>query len=144
MAAASQRNSLAPALEVSDNRLVRLRMCLRKAIDKGKETGWTYEAIAVGMRERGCHIDAPYISKLLSGEKPITDRILDALPDEIEGWFAGFYAECFNLIVVPRLNEAEATRALASGLFSILTHGTSSLPEKAGPPAKAELRRRDE
>lgn len=110
--------AVGPAGDARDNSIVRTREALRAAID---ESGWKHEAIAAAMSDAsGLTIDAPYLSKLLSGEKPIAAKHIEALPDEVEQLYSKHYAESFGHVVVPRLSEEEARRHLAIGLFGML------------------------
>jgi len=113
--------------EASDNSLVRLRECFGRALDDAKPLGWCHEAIAAEMRLKGCAVDPPYLSKLKSGEKPITGRILDALPDEVEAIFSRHYAESFGQIVITPVPEQDAQRHLAIGLVSLLSTAKLSI-----------------
>lgn len=99
-----------PAAE--DNSLVLKRRLLREAID---ESGWKHDAVAHAL-----DVDAPYLSKMLAGEKPITLRHLDALPDDIEAIYSRKYAETFGQIVVAPAEGDTAIRNLVSGLIGVL------------------------
>lgn len=103
-----------------DNSVVRLRQCLVRALEEAETRGWCYEAITTEMRAKQCYVDPPYLSKLKTGEKPITARILDALPDDIEASFSKYYAESFGQVVIAPVTQEEAQRCLAVGLFSLL------------------------
>jgi hypothetical protein len=124
-----QTASVVPCQCEQDNDGVRdLRDLLRAAID---ETDWKHEALAIQMG-----LDRHYLSKMLSGDKPISAKHLRALPDDVEAVFARLYAEQFGLIVVAPLTGVEAERAFVAGLMGVLR---GRLPEKAGAPLKAEL-----
>jgi len=119
---ATKGNLAVQQAEASDNSIVRLRECFTKALDDAKTLGWCQEAIAAEMRLKGCGVDPPYLSKLKTGEKPITGKVLDALPDEVEAIFSKYYAESFGQIVITPVPEADAQRHLTIGLVSLLSH----------------------
>src|SRR4051812_15325009 len=75
-----------------DKDLVLVRQALRRAIE---ESGEKKEAVAAAMGLT----DAAYLSKLFSGEKPLTVRHLVGLPDPVERIFVRRYAELQGLIV---------------------------------------------
>jgi hypothetical protein len=108
-----------------------LRDLLRAAIDESSWRGKS-EALALFMGLPDRH----YLYKMLSGDKPIGLKHLNALPDDVEAIFARRYAEQFGLIVVAPLTGLEAERAFVAGLMGVLR---GRLPEKAGAPLKAEL-----
>lgn len=89
------------------------RRLLREAID---ESGWKHDAIACALE-----VDAPYLSKMLAGDKPITLRHLDALPDDVEAIYSRKYAETLGLIVVAPATGDDAIRNLVSGLIGVLS-----------------------
>lgn len=103
---------------------------LRDAI---AESGWKHEALASAMDLP----NAAYLSRMLSGEKPIGARHLRALPDDVEAIFAQKYAETFGLIVVAPSHGQDAVKQLVSGLFGVL--GAASLPARADRMARATL-----
>lgn len=103
---------IALAGSVEDKSLVLKRRMLREAID---ESGWKHDAVALALG-----VDAPYLSKMLAGEKLITLRHLDALPDDIEAIYARKYAELFGAIVVAPVSGEAAVRNLVSGLCGLL------------------------
>ena len=112
-----QDKSGVPSENSEDHSLVLSRGCLREAIAR---CAWSHEAIVAAMRSRGVSIDAPYLSKLLSGDKPIAQKHIDALPDDIEATYYGLQAERFGFIVVAPVDEATARRHLVSGLLGVL------------------------
>lgn len=101
---------------------------LRAAID---ESGWKHAALASVLG-----VKPPYLSMLLSGEKPWTAKYQAALPDDIERRFAAAYAELFGLIVVVPVEGEQAIKQLVAGLFGVL--GTT-LPTRASRMAKARM-----
>lgn len=106
--------AVAPATGRGDNELALKRRLLREAIDDSR---WKHDAVAAALG-----VDAPYLSKMLAGEKPITLRHLDALPDDVEATYAKKYAEGFGLIVVaPAASPECAIQQLVSGLVGVLT-----------------------
>lgn len=106
-----------------------VREILRAAID---ESGWKHDAVACAL---GIH--PAYLSRLLSGEKPIAARHLRALPDDIEAIFARRYAESFGLMVVVPASSEKALVTFVSGLAGLLG---AKLPVRASAMAKADLR----
>lgn len=106
-----------------------IALLLRAAID---ESGWKHDAVAATL-----DVDGPYLSKMLTGEKPIGARHLMRLPDDIEKIFARRYAECFDQIVIaPILDRAEAMKAFVGSVLGLMT---PALPERATGMAKAEI-----
>jgi len=103
---------------------------IRQAMDR---TGWTQEALALEMAK-----DKGYVSKVLSGEKPLGGTFLRSLPHDLEAVFAGLYAETFGLIVVSPVSGDLAVRNFVSGLLGVLT--PTLLPAKADRMAHAALR----
>lgn len=120
--------SLTEAAQVNNVSL--LARLLRKAIDL---SGWKHAAIASAL-----DVSPSYLAQMLTDEKAIGAKHLEALPDDVEAVFARLYAEAHGLIVVEKLDEDTARRHLAVGLFSLLAK--RDLPDRAGVTAKAELR----
>lgn len=116
-----------------DKRLV-LRAFVRDAID---ESGWKHEAVAATISEAtGRSIDGPYLSKMLAGEKPLTDEVLEGLPDDIEAIVARLYAESFGQIVVTPASDDSAVQHFVGGLLALLR---PQLPARASSMARAAL-----
>lgn len=111
-----------------------IRECLRRAID---ESRWKKDALASAIGVT----NGAYLSQMLSGEKPINVKHLRALPDDVEGLFAKFYAESFGHIVTAPVYGREAVERLVSGLLGVLS---PQLPAKFGAPLKARLKADDE
>jgi hypothetical protein len=128
----SQGNSTVPEIDAQDNELVLLRHTLREAIE---ESGEKKEAVAAAMGLP----DAAYLSKLFSGEKPLTARHLVSLPEAVERIFARRYAETQGLIVVEPLSGIDAVHSLVSGLVGVLA---PHLPVRASRMAHATVRPR--
>lgn len=129
VAAGCQVNTDSPTPDVQGKSLSLIRDLLRDAIE---ESGWKHEAIAA-------QLDLPnaaYLSRMLSGEKPIGTSHLLALPDDVEAIFARRYAETFGLIVVAPVSADVAMRQLVSGLVGVLT-ARPALPQKAEKMARA-------
>jgi len=108
-------NTVALADADEDNSLALKRRFVREAID---ELHWKHDAIAALL-----DVTPPYLSKMLDGEKPITQRHLDRLPDDVEALYYKKCAEHHGLIVVERSTGEEATRRFVSGLFGLLAPG---------------------
>jgi hypothetical protein len=89
-----------------------LHAVLRDAID---ESGWKHDAVASAL-----DVDGPYLSKMLTAEKPIGARHLSALPDDVRRIFARRYAEGFGWIVVAPAVGDDAVRQFVSGFFGLL------------------------
>lgn len=123
--------------------LALLRTDLRDAID---ELGWKHDALAVVLSERtGLAIDGPYLSKMLSGDKPLSAAHLAALPDDIEAVLYRRRAERFGLIVVEPLTGLAAQKALVAGLIGVMSApaGERTLPQRGeASMAKASLEER--
>jgi len=96
-------------------------------------TEWKHkqEALATEMG-----IDRAYLSRVRSKEKPLSLKILRALPDDIEQIFARLYAASFGLIVVSPAYGDEAVRNLVSGLFGVLA---ARLPSRSAGQLKSTL-----
>lgn len=107
-----QLKPVVPTCVERDNSLALKRQLLRDAID---ESGWKHDAIACALG-----VDAPYLSKMLAGDKTITLRHLDALPDDVEAIYTRKYAEAMGLIVVAPVQGEAAVRNLVSGLIGVL------------------------
>lgn len=125
-------NPIGPVSIASDSDLVLVRRWMRAAID---ESRWKHEAVAMAMTEAGVPTDGVYLSKLLSGEKPISAKHLRALPDDIEAIYARLQAEHFGHIVVTPVTGDRALRNLVSGLIGVM----APLPARADAMAKAQL-----
>lgn len=110
-------NPVVPHHEPQDNALVRMRLLLRDAIDG---SGWKHDAVASALG-----VDAPYLSKMLAGEKTITLRHLAALPDDVKARFASSAAERLGFIVVKPVQGPEAIKGLVSGLVGLLMKGAA-------------------
>lgn len=95
------------------------------------ESGWNQEALAAHLQK-----DKAYISRVLSGEKPLSAAFIRALPDDIERIVARYYAESLGLVVVAPLSGPAAIEGFVGGLIGLLT--ASPLPAKA-QMVKAEL-----
>lgn len=126
---ACQGNSPVRASDAQDKELVLLRQDLREAIE---QSGVKKESIAAAMGLP----DPAYLSKLFSGEKPITARHLVGLPDDVERIYERLRAERRGLIVVEPVDAETARRHLVSGLFGVLA---PQLPQRATGMAKAYL-----
>lgn len=118
-----------------DKSLALKRELLRAAL--AEHPAWTHEAIVARMREHEVFIDPPYFSKMLTGDKPIGLKHLNALPDEIEASYLRLLAQHFGLLVVERVDDADARLHFATGLFNLLAP-TGSVPARV--PLKANLR----
>lgn len=82
-------------------------------------------------------LDKSYLSRMRSGEKPIAQKHVAALPDDVEVIFAKLHAESFGLIVVaPATNTHDAARAFISGMFGLLA---PQLPSHTHGQLKASL-----
>lgn len=107
---------------------VDLLALIRRAVS---DAGWNQEALAAEMR-----LDKAYVSRVLSGEKPLSARFLIALPDDIEALVSQRYAEHFGFVVVTPVSGEAAVRHLVSGLFGVLA---PQLPARASRMARASV-----
>ncbi len=99
------------------------------------DTPWTQEALAAHMGHGQAYVS--YISRVLSGEKPLSAAFVLALPDDVQSQVARRYAESFGLIVVePAASAEDAVRGLMSGLLWVLA---LPLPTRTARIAKAGL-----
>jgi len=114
-----------------DRDLAELRAWINRAIE---EQGWNHEALAAHM-----HKDRAYISRVLSGEKPLSAAFMRELPDDIELVVAKFYAQAFGLIVVAPLSGPAAIEGLVGGLVGLLMAAAPQLPVKASVMVRAAL-----
>lgn len=105
-------NPVVPTKNDKDKSLVLKRGLLRDAIDL---SGWKHDAVAAALK-----VDGPYLSKMLAGDKPITLRHLDALPDDVEAIYSRLYAKAMGSIVVSPCEGEDAVERLVSGLFGLL------------------------
>lgn len=103
---------------------------IRQAVE---ETGWTYDALAAAKVA-----DKGYISRVLSGEKPLSARFLMALPREVRALVAEKWATASGRIVVTPVSGNEAVRNLVSGLFGVLA-AAQGLPVRASKMAPGTL-----
>lgn len=114
--------------------LERMRLAFVAATDEAvRLLGWKYEAIASAI-----DVDPSYLTKLRSGEKPLSLRHIAALPDEIEQAYARHYAESFGQVVVPVLRGDAAIAALAGVMVGVIRErDATALPTKADRMARA-------
>ena len=134
-AAACQVNTGSRDDEPQGNSLSLIRDLLRAAIE---ESGWKHEALAAAMELP----NAAYLSRMLSGEKPIGSTHLLALPDDIETIFARLYAESFGLLVVPQVSDHEdAARKLAAGLIGLLAPQRARMARASLPSSARKIAR---
>lgn len=96
------------------------------------ESGWNQEALAAHLQK-----DKAYVSRVLSGEKPLSAAFIRALPDDIERIVARYYAESLGLVVVAPLSGPAAIEGFVGGLIGLLT--ASPLPAKASGQLKVNL-----
>lgn len=111
--------------------LAEMRTWINRAI---RESGWNQTALASAMDK-----DEAYVSRVLSGEKPLSAAFIRELPDEIERIVARFYAESLGLVVVAPLSGPAAIEGFVGGLIGLLTASSPGLPAKAGPALKVNL-----
>lgn len=118
---------------VQDNTVVPLRDLLRSAIG---EADWKHDAVAATISARtGRSIDGPYLSKMLTGEKPLPSELISALPDEIREalYDAGCRAHG-RIVVTPCEDIEQALERFAQGLVGIIRYAL--LPKKAARMAR--------
>lgn len=106
---------------------------LRKSIE---ERGWTLEALAAHMQEATGKpgYDKSLISRVLSGERPLTLTFLVALPDDVESLYEAKRAEHFGHVVVAPLGGVDAVKALVAGLVGLMA---GPLPARATQMVRA-------
>lgn len=100
------------------------------------ESGWTLDALE---RQMGRPFYKSGISRVLNGERPLTQKFIDALPDDIEALSEKRRAQARGFLVIEQVDEQTAHEYLATGLFCLLT-SRRQLPERAGAPLKADLK----
>ncbi len=110
--AAGQGNPVAPAPDTQDNAVAPTAYHLRAAIDAA---GWKHTAIAAAIA-----VDPPYLARMLSGEKPIADRHLKALPPDVRRELRRIEAEAEGYIVAAPISDAQAFQFLALAVLQLL------------------------
>lgn len=78
-------------------------------------TRWTHEALAAYMG-----LSRSYVSRVLSGEKPLSLEFIYALPDDVQCGFHAVRLEAFGAVAIEPVSGDEAVRQLASALFGLL------------------------
>jgi len=133
--AKGQSVDLTIAGQVQTLDLERMRVSFVFATDEAcaRPTGrWQMQAIAAALK-----VDPSYLTKLRSGEKPLSLRHIADLPDDIERIYARHYAEQFDMVCVDRPSAND------SGVHHILTGVLClvqpRLPERADRMAKADV-----
>lgn len=109
--------------------LAEMRAWINRAI---AESGWNQEALASHLQK-----DKAYVSRVLSGEKPLSASFIRELPDDIERIVARYYAQSLGLVVVAPLSGPAAIEGFVGGLIGLLT--ASPLPVKADRMVSAQL-----
>lgn len=115
-----------PELSTAVDRALAL---LRNAVH---DCGWTLDALAAHMRR-----DKSLISRVLNGERPLTQEFICALPDDVEGLYESRRAEQFGAVVVQPLSGQDALKALVAGLIGVMS--APQLPARAAAMVKVEL-----
>lgn len=123
-----QAASVDPVGDSVTTRVDLLLTFIRQALE---ETDWTYDALVA----EGCG-DKGYISRVLSGEKPLSGRFLMGLPSDVRALVAEKWATASGRIVVAPVSGDQAVRNLVSGLFGVLAL-RQGLPERASKMAPA-------
>jgi S-formylglutathione hydrolase FrmB len=131
--AVSGTTEIVPSAAVGTTSVVLLLEDLRRA---ASELGWTFEALASHVAERGYQADGPYVHKVLHGDKGCTLRFLAALPLDLLSSFYTRQVERLGHEVVPPLDHETARRYVVSGLAALLG---PSLPARSGRPLKVTL-----
>lgn len=96
-----------------------------------EQLGYTLDALEAAMQ-----MPRSYIGRVISGEKPMTLAFEVALPNDLEALWDRYKTQESGAIVVDRVDDGEATRQLACGLFNLLA---PKLPLRAGAPLKVGL-----
>jgi len=105
-----------------------MRAWINRAV---RDSGWNQTALSAAMGK-----DEAYVSRVLSGEKPLSAAFIRELPNDIEALVAGYYAESFGLVVVTPVSGQDAVKNLVSGLLGVLA---PQLPAKASAMAKVTI-----
>lgn len=134
-AAATLRQSSAddvPVLRTSttvDHDLAVLRQVI-------SDLNWTFEAIAAAMGRGESY--KTHVSRVVSGERPMSLEFIKALPDDIEvEWHARLAAAGGRVVVTPASDDS-AVQHFVGGLLTLLRQGQPPLPAKASAMAKVE------
>lgn len=85
---------------------------LRLAIDRSRVK---HAAVAAAIA-----VQPPYLVLMLKGERPVSERHIEALPREVARELARVWAESFGFLVVAPLSASDAQDALVVGLVSLL------------------------
>lgn len=102
------------------------------------DLGWKLDALALAMGKGEEY--KSYISRVLNGEKPLGLEFFDALPEDVKAEYHSREASARGRVVAMPARGEEAVRQLVSGLLGVLDAiRTAQLPQKAGPPVKADL-----
>jgi hypothetical protein len=121
-----QGNPDVPDRSIEDKKLV-LAGFIRAAIES---TDWKHVAVAEAL-----HVDQPYLSRLLAGEKPLNLNHVLSLPRTVASHVARLNAEAHGWRCVPPVSDADAMHYLAIGLINLF--------QKAPAKATLESRRRE-
>lgn len=110
--------------------LAEMRTWINRAI---RESGWNQTALAESMGK-----DEAYVSRVLSGEKPLSASFIRELPNDVERIVARYHAESFGLVVAEPLTGPAAIEAIVGAVVGLLT-AAPALPAKASAMVRAEL-----
>ena len=117
-AGAARANSVGVAV-VDEN--VLLRLDFKAACESRKHT-WKQDALAAEMsRASGLSIGPGDLSKLKSGDRPLSIAHLLALPDDVQREFERLRAKRSGLLVAEPLTGEAGREAFVAGLLSLLT-----------------------
>lgn len=134
-------NSVIQTMPESDNELIQYRVTFRAAVEAKHLHGWKLSAVVAHMKTRGFPgMTEQYVYKLYDGTRPITDKIVVALPDPVNAVFDVLRTEQRDgqIVIKPTIGR-EGARQFASGLYGFMQQ-LAKLPATAGAPIKADLR----
>lgn len=91
---------------------VSLRGLFRQAIE---ESGLKHMAVAAAIG-----VEPQYLSRILSGEKPLSEKHVSLLPKEVGKAFAKLHAQQYQLIVIEGVHGPDALQQFVGGLLGIV------------------------
>jgi hypothetical protein len=111
----SQASPVVPGPEVRSTD-VDLSMALGWLGSAMSETGWGVDSLAEYMER-----DKSYISRVLSGDKPLGLIFILGMPEDMQAKFSELYAKHWGYLVVRPVSPDVAIQHLVSGLIGMLT-----------------------
>lgn len=107
----------------------RALICLRQAV---QESGWTHEALAAAM-----DCSPSLVTRILLGERPLTQAWEVRLPDDVERLYLQKRAESMDLLCVAPLTGLAAQKAFVAGLIGVMS-APAPLPDRASAMVRTD------